>query len=89
MSGREAGSLRKEQHKDHGAPGGHHAGCVCGGRGLGVGGEVFLQLKEGDKAIVFSEWEDMLKIISHALEHNDIPYQRCEASPISPPSALH
>jgi SNF2 family DNA or RNA helicase len=30
------------------------------------------QLKEGEKAIVFSEWEDMLKLLSHALDLNGI-----------------
>ena len=30
------------------------------------------RLKEGEKAIVFSEWEDMLKLLSHALALNGI-----------------
>jgi hypothetical protein len=30
------------------------------------------RLKEGEKAIVFSEWDDMLKILSKALDANGI-----------------
>ncbi len=30
------------------------------------------RLKEGEKAIVFSEWDDMLKLLSHALRLNGI-----------------
>jgi hypothetical protein len=35
-----------------------------------------LALPEGDKAIVFSEWDDMLQIISTALTENEVCFMR-------------
>ena len=37
-------------------------------------------LEEGEKAIVFSEWEDMLALLSHALKKNGIEHLRCKGS---------
>ena len=38
------------------------------------------KLEDGEKAIVFSEWEDMLQLLSHALKTNGIEHVRCKGS---------
>ena len=37
-----------------------------------------MSLPAGEKAIVFSEWEDMLALLSHALTANGISHRRCK-----------
>lgn len=38
------------------------------------------RLQDGEKALVFSEWEDMLGLLSHALEKNGIQHLRCKGA---------
>ena len=38
------------------------------------------KLEDVEKAIVFSEWEDMLQLLSHALQTNGIEHVRCKGS---------
>jgi E3 ubiquitin-protein ligase SHPRH len=38
------------------------------------------RLPDGEKAIVFSEWEDMLELLSHALHANGIRHVRCKGT---------
>ena len=65
--------VSKELEQDQDVKGSYSTKIVSLVRGL-------KRLPDGEKAIVFSEWEDMLKLLSHALDANDIPHQRCKGS---------
>jgi SNF2 family DNA or RNA helicase len=37
-----------------------------------------MRLPDDEKCIIFSEWDDMLELISRALDENSIAHQRCK-----------